>query len=772
MTSYPEIIPGGSLLIAWQLKDKRVILVGGGQVAAGRLVNLLQADALVTLIAPSRNLNNEVRYRIQTDPLAKSRITWFDRLYEGPQDLDGADMVLTAIDDNEASLRIWEDAKRLKIPVNVADVPPNCDFYFGSPIRRGDLQIVVSTNGKGPKLAALIRQRLEDALPPDVDVAIQKVGRLRELLRERAPGVGGKVGRDRMRWMSSICETWELEELAQLDEHSMQHLLDEGWEKNGRVLKYDDVSSAPYWKRALRDECNIAWLAGGILVGGLLAFIRLRRRLCRYDLALKDFEDALLYLRGNQAINYEQLGLQFRLYSAEVLFNRGLCQIYLSNERDGMQDLQDAKKEKVTEEHNVIDEAIRDMGEGYTVFSIPVGILYRPPENKMKNAKPKDYLGKAKLVAAENPNEAYTTFTGVTRMQQGYTPSGAPIDDQNLRGGADLKAAPSFSRARNPDNPSKTVERTPSTSARLERQNTSSASASSRDRDRGNGGAAGGGGGAGSANLQKSRSIAGRAGPGPGGPGAGMARSASAAGGGPGGARGDRNQGGDSVAGATGAMRGLSLRKQEGGGPAGDKRSPPGGGPGGRGGPAAGPGGANSRLTDIYADYLDDYGEEEAAPEDAKRVQAWAAKTKPGSPVGPSRATSQRMGPARSQYGGSSVSKQPAGRQAPGGRSNYGDEDEYNSGEEGFELLRIKVKIHFNGEVRGMALTPDVPFEEFVDRVHSKFSKNFGEMVMRFIDEDGMKVSLRDESDYDLAIETARDSAKGKPDGKLVIWVE
>lgn len=50
-----------------------------------------------------------------------------------------------------------------------------------------------------------------------------------------------------------------------------------------------------------------------------------------YELAYKDFDEALLYLRGNQAINYEQLGLQFRLYSAEVLFNKGLCQIYMGN---------------------------------------------------------------------------------------------------------------------------------------------------------------------------------------------------------------------------------------------------------------------------------------------------------------------------------------------------------------------------------------------------------------------------------------------------------
>ena len=53
----------------------------------------------------------------------------------------------------------------------------------------------------------------------------------------------------------------------------------------------------------------------------------------RYEFAFKDFEEALLYLRGNQAINYEQLGLQFRLYSAEVLFNKGLCHIYMGASR-------------------------------------------------------------------------------------------------------------------------------------------------------------------------------------------------------------------------------------------------------------------------------------------------------------------------------------------------------------------------------------------------------------------------------------------------------
>jgi len=81
-------------------------------------------------------------------------------------------------------------------------------------------------------------------------------------------------------------------------------------------------------------------------------------------------------------------------------------------------------------------------------------------------------------------------------------------------------------------------------------------------------------------------------------------------------------------------------------------------------------------------------------------------------------------------------------------------------------------QIFYSSEVRGMAMTPDVPFEEFFSRVAEKFGRKPDEISMKFADEDGAKVSLRDESDYDLAIETARESAKGKPDGKLTVWVE
>lgn len=82
-----------------------------------------------------------------------------------------------------------------------------------------------------------------------------------------------------------------------------------------------------------------------------------------FEEALANFNDTLLYLRGNTFIDYEQLGLKFKLYSCEVLFNRGLCYIYLQQMEAGMADLGFAVKEKVTPDHDVIDEAIREEAE-------------------------------------------------------------------------------------------------------------------------------------------------------------------------------------------------------------------------------------------------------------------------------------------------------------------------------------------------------------------------------------------------------------------------
>jgi len=218
------------------------------QVAAGRILNILNADAKVTLVSPRDGLNDEVAYRVE-----KGEVDFVDRKFE-PSDLDNIDMVLTAVDDPEASTQIWKLCKERKIAANIADVPPECDFYFGSVHRDGPLQIMVSTNGNGPKLASIVRKQIAANLPDNIGAAIQKVGMLRRKLRKVAPDI--EEGPKRMQWyhhihrsylsttdmryrMSKVCEAWPLKDLADMNEDDMEILL--GFYNPGDVPSLDNI---------------------------------------------------------------------------------------------------------------------------------------------------------------------------------------------------------------------------------------------------------------------------------------------------------------------------------------------------------------------------------------------------------------------------------------------------------------------------------------------------------------------------------------------------
>ncbi|KAF9454671.1 siroheme synthase [Macrolepiota fuliginosa MF-IS2] len=247
----PPEIGGGSLLIAWQLSGKRVLIVGGGEIASQRINSILVTDAHITVLSPSAGLHPRTEQLIAGYP---TRITYLDGSYEhNPDDLELTkyDMILTALDDVELSRSICHYCRDRRIPVNAADIPDLCDFYFGSQIRDGPLQIMVSTNGNGPRLANLVMKKIRDALSGREGAAIEKVGALRVKLKERAPGVGGAVGKRRMTWMTKLCNEWDMGELGQLNEGTMQKLLDEGWEKDqvpsprALGLKAKGVSSCP-----------------------------------------------------------------------------------------------------------------------------------------------------------------------------------------------------------------------------------------------------------------------------------------------------------------------------------------------------------------------------------------------------------------------------------------------------------------------------------------------------------------------------------------------
>ena len=185
------------------------------------------------MVSPRDGLNREVAYRIE-----RNQVTHVDRKFE-PSDLNNVDMVLTAIDDPEASTQIWQLSKERRIPTNVADVPPECDSYFGSVHRDGPLQIMVSTNGNGPKLAAMVRRQIADTLPPNLGDAIKKVGSLRKKLRKIAPEP--EQGPKRMQWMSRVCEQWTLEQLVEMSDGDMEEILQ--CYSDNKVPKYGDLSN-------------------------------------------------------------------------------------------------------------------------------------------------------------------------------------------------------------------------------------------------------------------------------------------------------------------------------------------------------------------------------------------------------------------------------------------------------------------------------------------------------------------------------------------------
>ena len=220
------------------------------QVAAGRILNLLNADAKVFVVCPRSGLNSEVAYRVK-----HRQVTHFDRVFL-PLDVEPEKkiaMVLTAIDDPDASTRIWKYCKKLRIPANIADVPPECDFYFGSVHRDGPLQIMVSTNGNGPRLAAAIRRQIGEMLPVGTGDSIKKVGQLRRKLRRVAPGKTTADISKRMGWMSEVCDKWSNEDFNAMDDVDMDGL-----------IKYYEQGTVPSFE-AIRigDEVDVPWRFDG-----------------------------------------------------------------------------------------------------------------------------------------------------------------------------------------------------------------------------------------------------------------------------------------------------------------------------------------------------------------------------------------------------------------------------------------------------------------------------------------------------------------------------
>ncbi|KAF8736521.1 hypothetical protein AX14_014421 [Amanita brunnescens Koide BX004] len=467
------------------------------------------------------------------------------------------------------------------------------------------------------------------------------------------------------------------------------------------------------------------------------------------DAALEDFEEALLYLRGNQNINYEQLGLNFKLYAAEVLFNKGICLMYLDRMQEGMEALTEASTLKENANHDVIDEAVRDQGDGYTVFSVPVGLLYRPSEKKLKNAMTKDYMGKAKLVAATDATDVYTEFSGSARLRDGISPSGIFVDQPGLSRSA---TAPSSRSARTGD-----ADTVPKPAANLARaQTTINVPSNFRDRIAGRAELSS----PNTPTISRSNTMSKPNTNTPAPSNATMATDRIA--------RNNTFSAGDRSKGLGSLSRGPSTKRAA---PSALQIPPiPENAP--RSGGLKQP---EKRISEFYENYLDEYGgSESATPGRPTSTPTPPARPAPNKSRSQRESTMSRISLRSAPVGGSMKRRSTAKRSTRGSSRAYEEEEEgYGSGDYEdlpLDMQKIRVKIHYKEEVRGMALLADTTFAEFMDKVTSKFEKSMTGLGVKFRDEDGGQVSLRDESDFELALETAREAANGKSEGKLEIW--
>jgi precorrin-2 dehydrogenase/sirohydrochlorin ferrochelatase len=169
----------GMFPIFLKLQGRPCLVVGGGTIAAPKVDSLLRAGGVVTVVAP--RVNPEIEERARTGALV-----WHVREFAA-SDLDGMFLVIAATDLQAVNHCVAEAARVRSVLCNSVDDPPDCDFFYPSVVRRGDLQVAISTAGKSPALAQRLRQEVDALLPADTGQWLDSLGETRTRMLEAFP---------------------------------------------------------------------------------------------------------------------------------------------------------------------------------------------------------------------------------------------------------------------------------------------------------------------------------------------------------------------------------------------------------------------------------------------------------------------------------------------------------------------------------------------------------------------------------------------------------
>ena len=167
------------LPIFLKLEGRRCLLVGAGTVALDKIGSLLKTGVNLRVIAPQAK--SEVRQLA-----SEGRLEWIERNFS-PADLDSTDLVIAATNSPQVNTAVYHAALARGIFCNSVDDIPNCDFFFGSVVTRGDLQIAISTAGESPAVAQRLRREIDAQLPEDLGPWLANLGELRRKVLEIHP---------------------------------------------------------------------------------------------------------------------------------------------------------------------------------------------------------------------------------------------------------------------------------------------------------------------------------------------------------------------------------------------------------------------------------------------------------------------------------------------------------------------------------------------------------------------------------------------------------
>lgn len=168
MGNYMEMFP----IYLRRLDERKTVLVGGDHEAEGKVAQLLERNANLTVISP--HLTQKMQQWV-----GENRFKWIPRTYK-QGDLEGAFMAIVAEYEGDVNTKVYQEAKERGILVNVMDDLPHANFAFGSIVKRGPLTISISTSGAAPALSVRLRQRFEKEFGPEYGAFLEFMQQLRK----------------------------------------------------------------------------------------------------------------------------------------------------------------------------------------------------------------------------------------------------------------------------------------------------------------------------------------------------------------------------------------------------------------------------------------------------------------------------------------------------------------------------------------------------------------------------------------------------------------